>query len=176
MFACRYANFIKSRSSVTSGGLGTMGFALPASIGAKMGNPAREVIAVIGDGGFQMNMQELITAAYHKLPIKFFIMNNCFLGMVRQWQELFHEKKYSFTDLCDSNPIFTKIGTALGIESFSIYKPEEVDDVLEKVFAINDRPVLIEFKVAQEDLVFPMVPSGASISNMIHKRHNPKGE
>ena len=95
--------------------------------------------------------------------------------MVRQWQELFHEKKYSFTDLCDSNPIFTNIGTALGIESLSTYKPEEVDDILDKAFAINDRPVLVEFKVAKEDLVFPMVPSGASISDMIHKRVNPKG-
>jgi len=103
-------------------------------------------------------------------------MNNCFLGMVRQWQELFHEKKYSFTDLCDSNPIFTNIGTALGIESFSIYKPEDVDDILDKVFAINDRPVLVEFKVAKEDLVFPMVPAGSSISNMIHKRNKPQGE
>ena len=151
-----------------------MGFALPAAIGAKMGAPEREVVAIIGDGGFQMNMQELVTAAYHKLPVKFFIINNSFLGMVRQWQELFHDEKYSFTDLRDSNPDFTKVGEALGVESYSTDKIDEVDDLLDKAFAINDRPVLIEFKVAKEDLVFPMVPSGGSISDMIVKRLNPK--
>ena len=175
MWIAQYYKFNNPRSHVSSGGLGTMGFSIPASIGAAFAIKDRPIVAISGDGGFQMNMQELITAHYNKLPIKFFIMNNCFLGMVRQWQELFHEKKYSFTDLCDSNPIFTNIGTALGIESLSTYKPEEVDDILDKAFAINDRPVLVEFKVAKEDLVFPMVPSGASISDMIHKRINPKG-
>ena len=175
MWIAQYYKFNNPRSHVSSGGLGTMGFSIPASIGAAFAIKDRPIVSISGDGGFQMNMQELITAYYNNLPIKFFIMNNCFLGMVRQWQELFHEKKYSFTDLCDSNPIFTNIGTALGIESLSTYKPEEVDDILDKAFAINDRPVLVEFKVAKEDLVFPMVPSGASISDMIHKRTNPKG-
>jgi len=174
MWIAQYYKFIKPRSHVSSGGLGTMGFSIPAAVGAAFGVKDRPVVSINGDGGFQMNMQELITAVANKLPIKFFIMNNCFLGMVRQWQELFHDKKYSFTDLCDSNPIFTKIGKALGIESFSTYKPEEVDGLLDKAFAINDRPVLIEFKVAKEDLVFPMVPAGSSISNMIVKRLNPK--
>ncbi|MCP5061727.1 MAG: biosynthetic-type acetolactate synthase large subunit [Ignavibacteriae bacterium] len=174
MWISQYYKFNNPRSHVSSGGLGTMGFSIPAAVGAAFAITDRPIISISGDGGFQMNMQELITAVYHKLPIKFFIMNNCFLGMVRQWQELFHEEKYSFTDLCDSNPIFTKIGTALGIDSFSIYKPEDVDDILEKAFAINDRPVLVEFKVAKEDLVFPMVPAGGSISEMIHKR-NAKG-
>ena len=174
MWIAQYYKFIKPRSHVSSGGLGTMGFSIPAAVGAAFGVKDRPVVSINGDGGFQMNMQELITAVANNLPIKFFIMNNCFLGMVRQWQELFHDKKYSFTDLCDSNPIFTKIGKALGIESFSTYKPEEVDGLLDKAFAINDRPVLIEFKVAKEDLVFPMVPAGSSISNMIVKRLNPK--
>ncbi|MBU0476072.1 MAG: biosynthetic-type acetolactate synthase large subunit [Bacteroidetes bacterium] len=176
MWIAQYYKFNNPRSHVSSGGLGTMGFSIPAAVGVAFAIKDRPIVSISGDGGFQMNMQELITAAYHKLPIKFFIMNNCFLGMVRQWQELFHEEKYSFTDLCDSNPIFTKIGTALGIESFSTYNPDEVEELLDKVFAINDRPVLVEFKVAKEDLVFPMVPSGGSISDMIHKRINPKGK
>jgi acetolactate synthase-1/2/3 large subunit len=176
MWIAQYYKFNHPRSHVSSGGLGTMGFSIPAAVGVAFSGTKRPIVSISGDGGFQMNMQELITAFYNNLPIKFFIMNNCFLGMVRQWQELFHEKKYSFTDLCDSNPIFTNIGTALGIESFSIYKPEDVDDILEKVFAINDRPVLVEFKVAKEDLVFPMVPAGSSISDMIHKRNKSQGE
>ncbi|MEN8194024.1 MAG: biosynthetic-type acetolactate synthase large subunit [Bacteroidota bacterium] len=176
MWIAQYYKFNHPRSHVSSGGLGTMGFSIPAAVGTAFAVKDRPIVSISGDGGFQMNMQELITAVHHNLPIKFFIMNNCFLGMVRQWQELFHEKKYSFTDLCDSNPIFTKIGTALGIESLSTYKPDEVDDILNKAFAINDRPVLVEFKVAKEDLVFPMVPSGASISDMIHKRITPKGD
>ena len=174
MWIAQYYKFTKPRSHVSSGGLGTMGFSIPASIGAAFGAKNRTVISINGDGGFQMNMQELITAVANNLPVKFFIMNNCFLGMVRQWQELFHDKKYSFTDLCDSNPVFTKIGKALGIDSYSTHKPEEVDKLLDKAFAINDRPVLVEFKVAKEDLVFPMVPAGSSISNMIVKRLNPK--
>lgn len=174
MWVAQYYKFNNPRSHLSSGGLGTMGYSIPASIGAAFAVKDRPVVSISGDGGFQMNMQELITAVAYNLPIKFFIMNNCFLGMVRQWQELFHDEKYSFTDLCDSNPIFTKIGTALGIESFSTHLPEEVDGLLDKALEINDRPVLIEFKVAKEDLVFPMVPSGASISDMIVKRLNPK--
>ncbi len=174
MWVAQYYKFKNPRSHLSSGGLGTMGYSIPAAIGAAFAVKDRPVVSISGDGGFQMNMQELITAVAYNLPIKFFIMNNCFLGMVRQWQELFHDEKYSFTDLCDSNPIFTKVGTALGIESFSTHLPEEVDGLLDKAFEINDRPVLIEFKVAKEDLVFPMVPSGASISDMIVKRLNPK--
>ncbi|MDA3860321.1 MAG: biosynthetic-type acetolactate synthase large subunit [Melioribacteraceae bacterium] len=174
MWVAQYYKFNNPRSHVSSGGLGTMGFSVPAAIGAAFAIKDRPVISINGDGGFQMNLQELTTAVYHKLPIKFFIMNNGFLGMVRQWQELFHEEKYSVTDLRDSNPNFTAIGTAFGIESYSIDNPDNVDEILDKVFAINDRPVLVEFKVAKEDLVFPMVPAGASISDMILKRLNPK--
>lgn len=174
MWIAQYYKFNYPRSHVSSGGLGTMGFSVPAALGAAFAIKDRPVISINGDGGFQMNMQELVTAAYHKLPIKFIIMNNSFLGMVRQWQELFHEEKYSFTDLSKSNPDFTKVSEALGVESFSTDNTDEVDKILDKAFTIKDRPVLIEFKVAKEDLVFPMVPSGASISDMIHKRINPK--
>ena len=120
-----------------------------------------------------MNMQELITAVHHKIPVKFIVINNGFLGMVRQWQELFHAEKYSFTNLAESNPDFVKLGEAFGIESFSTDNPDEVDDIINKMLAINDRPVLTEFKVQMRDMVFPMVPSGASISDMIVKRLNP---
>ena len=174
MWVAQYYKFNNPRSHLTSGGLGTMGFSVPAAIGAAFAVNDRHIISISGDGGFQMNMQELITAAYHKLPIKFIIINNGFLGMVRQWQELFHAEKYSFTDLRDSNPNFVKIGEALGIESYTTSKSDEVDELLDKAFSINDRPVLIDFKVVKEDMVFPMVPSGAAISDMLIKRLNPK--
>ena len=174
MWAAQYYKYDNPRSNLTSGGLGTMGFSVPASIGACFGIKDRPIISVSGDGGFQMNMQELITAVWHKLPIKFIIINNSFLGMVRQWQELFHAEKYSFTDLRDSNPDFVKLGTALGLQSWSTDKIEDVDKILDKAFKTNGGPVLVEFKVVKEDMVFPMVPSGASISDMIVSRLNPK--
>jgi len=174
MWTAQFYKFNHSRSHLTSGGLGTMGFSVPAAIGACFGVKDRQVISISGDGGFQMNMQELITAVANKLPIKFLIMNNSFLGMVRQWQELFHAEKYSFTDLSHSNPDFMKIGEALGLASFSTDTPKNVDEILDKAFEINDRPVLIEFKVVKEEMVFPMVPSGGSIAEMLVKRLNPK--
>jgi acetolactate synthase-1/2/3 large subunit len=151
-----------------------MGFSVPASIGAAFAVKDRPVISISGDGGFQMNMQELITAAYHKLPIKFFIINNSFLGMVRQWQELFHAEKYSFTDLSDSNPDFVKVGEAFGCKSFSTDNPGEVDDLLDKALAYNKGPVLIEFKVVKEDMVFPIIPAGKSVKEIMTKRLDPK--
>ena len=150
-----------------------MGFSVPASIGASFGIKDRPIISISGDGGFQMNLQELITAKYYKVPVKFFIINNSFLGMVRQWQELFHQEKFSFTDLAASNPDFVKLGQALGIESFSTNSPSEVDSLLDHALSVNDRPVLIEFKVVKQDMVFPMVPAGASISDMMIRRLNP---
>jgi acetolactate synthase-1/2/3 large subunit len=174
MWAAQFYKFENPRSNLTSGGLGTMGFSVPASIGAAFGIKDRPIISISGDGGFQMNIQELITAVAYKLPIKFFILNNSFLGMVRQWQELFHAEKYSFTDLGKSNPDFVKVGEAFGLPSFAVDKPEDVGDILEKAFATNDGPVLVEFKVEKEDMVFPMVPSGGSISDMIIKRLNPQ--
>jgi acetolactate synthase-1/2/3 large subunit len=174
MWTAQYYRYNHPRSNITSGGLGTMGFGLPASIGAAFAVKDRPVVCISGDGGFQMNIQELITAVYNKLPIKIFILNNSFLGMVRQWQELFHQEKYSFTDLSVSNPDFVKVAEAFGIESYSTSNPKEVDNLLDKAFAVNDRPFLVEFKVVKEDMVFPMIPSGASISDMMVKRLNPK--
>jgi len=174
MLVAQYYKFNHPRSHLTSGGLGTMGFSVPASIGASFGINDRPVISISGDGGFQMNMQELITAVAYKLPIKFIIINNSFLGMVRQWQELFHAEKYSFTDLGASNPDFVKLGEALKIPSWSTDKIEDVDKLLKKSMSINDGPSLLEFKVLKEEMVFPMVPSGGSISDMILDRLNPK--
>ena len=174
MWIAQHYKFVHPRSHLTSGGLGTMGFSVPASIGAAFGVKDRPIISISGDGGFQMNIQELITAVANKLPIKFIVINNSFLGMVRQWQELFHAEKYSFTDLSKSNPDFRKVAEAFGLAAFSVEHPKEVDSVLDEAFAINDRPVFIEFKVVKEDMVFPMVPAGASIGEMMTKRLNPK--
>ena len=174
MWTAQYYKYNFPRSNITSGGLGTMGFSVPASIGVSFAVKGRPIISISGDGGFQMNIQELITAAAYKVPVKFIIINNSFLGMVRQWQEMFHGEKYSFTDLSASNPDFVKVGEAFGIESFSTDSPKDVDALLDKALSINDRPVLIEFKVVKDDLVFPMVPSGGSISEMMVKRINSK--
>lgn len=174
MWVSQYYKFNNPRSHLTSGGLGTMGFSVPASIGAAFAVKDRPVISISGDGGFQMNMQELITAAYNKLPIKFLILNNSFLGMVRQWQELFHAEKFSFTDLSDSNPDFVKIGEALGVKSFSTNTPNNVDDLLDKALSYNKGPILIEFKVEKEDMVFPIIPAGKTIKEMMTKRLDPK--
>ena len=174
MWTAQYYKFNHPRSNITSGGLGTMGFSVPASIGAAFAVKDRPIVSISGDGGFQMNIQELITAAAYKLPIKFIIINNSFLGMVRQWQELFHAEKFSFTDLGQSNPNFVKVGEAFGIKSFSTDNPKEVDDLLNKVFEYNEGPSLVEFKVVKEDMVFPIIPSGKSLADMIVKRLNPK--
>ena len=173
MWVTQYYQFVHPRSHITSGGLGTMGFSVPAAIGAHFARPDIPVLSISGDGGFQMNMQELITAAYHKLPIKFIIMNNSFLGMVRQWQELFHAEKYSFTDLSDSNPDFMKVADAFGCAGITTNSPKDVDDVIDQMMAINDRPVVVEFKIVREDMVFPMVPAGGSIGDMIVRRLDP---
>ncbi|NJD21095.1 MAG: biosynthetic-type acetolactate synthase large subunit [Melioribacter sp.] len=174
MWTAQHYKYNNPRSNLTSGGLGTMGFSLPASIGASFAVKDRPVISISGDGGFQMNIQELTTAVANKLPLKIFIINNTFLGMVRQWQELFHKEKYSFTDLGSSNPDFVKVGEAFGIESYSTDNPKDVGSLLDKAFSVKDRPFLIEFKVVKEDMVFPMIPSGASISDMMVNRLNPK--
>jgi acetolactate synthase-1/2/3 large subunit len=144
-----------------------MGFSLPAAIGASFGIKDRPIICICGDGGLQMNIQELITAVVHSVPIKIFVINNSTLGMVRQWQELFYGKKYSQTDLSSQNPDFVKVAQAFGMDAFSANNPENVDDMLNRAFEINNKPVLVEFKVEKEDNVFPMVPSGASVSEMM---------
>ncbi|MCK3683412.1 biosynthetic-type acetolactate synthase large subunit [Maribellus sp. YY47] len=164
MIAQRYFKFKHSRSNVTSGGLGTMGFCLPASMGAQIGAPDRKVIAVIGDGGFQMTIQELGTIAQNKLPVKIILLNNNFLGMVRQWQQLFFEKRYSFTEL--QNPDFIMIGKGFGIDGHKVDKREDLESSVQKMMD-HDGPYLLEVVIEKEDNVFPMVPTGASVSDVI---------
>ena len=164
MVASRYFKFRQPRSNVTSGGLGTMGFGLPASMGAQLGAPDRTVIAVIGDGGFQMTIQELGTIAQNKLPVKIIVLNNNFLGMVRQWQQLFFEKRYSFTEL--QNPDFIAIGKGFGIEGHKVEAREDLEDSIQKMIDY-DGPYLLEVVIEKEDNVFPMVPSGASVSDVM---------
>ncbi|MFV0266133.1 MAG: biosynthetic-type acetolactate synthase large subunit [Draconibacterium sp.] len=164
MVAQRYFKFKHSRSNVTSGGLGTMGFCLPASMGAQLGAPDRTVIAVIGDGGFQMTIQELGTIAQNKLPVKIIVLNNHFLGMVRQWQQLFFEKRYSFTEL--QNPDFIMIGKGFGIDGHRVDKREDLASGVQQMLD-HDGPYLLEVTIEKEDNVFPMVPTGASVSDII---------
>ena len=164
MVACRYTKQNISRSNITSGGLGTMGFALPAAIGAKFGAPERHVIAIMGDGGAQMNIQELGTIMQFKSNVKILILNNSFLGMVRQWQELFHEKRYSFTDI--QSPNFVKVANAYGIDGKQISKREELKASLKEML---DHPssFLLEVAVLHEDNVFPMVPQGKGVAEIV---------
>ncbi|SHK27253.1 acetolactate synthase, large subunit [Reichenbachiella agariperforans] len=163
MIATRYYEFSDTRLNVTSGGLGTMGFALPAAMGAKMGRPEKEVIAVIGDGGFQMTIQELGTIFQSKIGVKILILNNNFLGMVRQWQQLFFDSRYSFTEMV--NPDFQKISEGYGIPCSRVDKRENLDDAL-KTFLDHEGPYLLEVMVEKEGNVFPMIPTGASVSEM----------
>ena len=164
MVACRYAKQNKSRSNITSGGLGTMGYALPAAIGAKYGAPERQVVAIMGDGGAQMNIQEFGTIMQFKPNVKIIILNNRFLGMVRQWQELFHEKRYSFTDI--QSPDFVQVAKGYSIDGKQISKREELQSSLKEML---DHPssFLLEVAVAQEDNVFPMVPQGKGVAEIV---------
>ena len=164
MVAARYFKFNHSRSLVTSGGLGTMGYGLPASMGAQLAAPDRTVVAVIGDGGFQMTIQELGTIAQNKLPVKIVLLNNNFLGMVRQWQQLFFEKRYSFTELV--NPDFLMIAKGFGINGQKVTSREDLDTAVKEMVEF-DGPYLLEVVVEKEDNVFPMVPSGASVSHIL---------
>lgn len=163
MIASRYYEFEDSRTNVTSGGLGTMGFALPAAMGAKLGQPTKTVIAVIGDGGFQMTIQELGTIFQSQIGVKILILNNNFLGMVRQWQQLFHERRYSFTELI--NPNFQLISQGYGIPSQKISEREHLDAAIDQWLSAEG-PQLLEVVVEKEENVFPMVPSGASVSDI----------
>jgi acetolactate synthase-1/2/3 large subunit len=163
MMACRYAKFKQSKSNITSGGLGTMGFALPAAIGAKMGAMDREVVAIIGDGGYQMTIQELGVIFQHNVPVKIVVLNNDHLGMVRQWQELFFERRYASTVM--TNPDFVKIAEGYHIKSKRVVERSELKDAVEEMMASKD-PYFLEVRVEKEDNVFPMVPTGASISDI----------
>lgn len=163
MFAARYFKFKQTRSVVTSGGLGTMGFGLPAAMGAKLGRMDREVVLFVGDGGFQMTIQELGTIFQTKIPVKIVLLNNNFLGMVRQWQELFFDKRYASTELI--NPDFQIIAKGYSIDSAIVYKREELDEAIEKMVA-SKSAFLLEVRVEKEGNVFPMVPAGASVSDV----------
>ena len=163
MVACRYAKFNQSKSNITSGGLGTMGFALPAAIGAKFGAPERTVVAIIGDGGFQMTLQELGTIMQSKVNVKIIILNNSFLGMVRQWQELFNERRYSSVDI--KSPDFVMLARSYGIDGQCVTERKDLRNALHEMLT-NDNAHLLEVKVGKENNVFPMVPQGCSVSEI----------
>ena len=163
MFACRYAKFNSTKSNVTSGGLGTMGFALPAAIGAKMGMPDREVVAIIGDGGFQMTIQELGTIFQTKVPVKIVVLNNEFLGMVRQWQQLFFDKRYASTEM--TNPNFTAIAEGYYIKAKKVINREDLDGAVAEMMTSKES-YFLEVMVEKEHNVFPMIPTGASVSDI----------
>jgi len=162
MWAAQYYTYTNPRSFLSSGGLGTMGFGFPAALGAQLGCPDKIVIAIAGDGSFQMNIQELSTAVKYNLPVKVAILNNGYLGMVRQWQELFYDKRYAHT-LLDGNPDFVQVAKAYGADGFLVTDKKDVRPIIEKAISING-PVIIDFKVDPEENVFPMIPSGQAVT------------
>ena len=165
MWASHYYQSLYPRTFVSSGGLGTMGFGLPAAIGVQIAHPEAVVFDIAGDGSFQMNIQELCTAVQYELPINIAILNNYYLGMVRQWQELFHHRRYSHTDI-SCQPDFVALAKAYGCEALRIFKPEEVRPAIEEAIA-SPRPFILDFQVDREENVYPMVPAGGSINKMI---------
>lgn len=179
MWAAQFYKTNAPKKWLSSGGAGTMGFGFPAAIGAAFACPDQTIISISGDGGFQMTLFELATAALHKLPIKIVVLNNNYLGMVRQWQELFYEDRKSGVDL-EGNPDFVKLAAAYDIPGFHIKRPADVRRVLEKAFEIKDGPVLIHAECLKTDNVFPMIPAGASLEEMLteppkHKMEKPTG-
>ena len=167
MWSSQYWTFRHPYTWVCSGGLGTMGFSIPAAIGAKVGMPDRTVWAVDGDGCFQMTAQELVTAATERIPVKIAVLNNAYLGMVRQWQEMFYEERYSEVYLSPDLPDYVKWAEAMGCVGIRVESPEEVAPAIEKANSINDRPVVLEFRTDSSEKVFPMVPSGMSNSDIV---------
>ena len=167
MWASQFWPFTRPNTWINSGGLGTMGFAVPAAVGAKVGMPEETVWAIDGDGCFQMTMQELVTAATEQIPVKIAIVNNGALGMVKQWQKLFHDERYSAIDIAGHVPDYVKLADAMGCVGLRAEKPEEVGDVVERAMAIEDRPVVVDFVVDPDELVFPMVPAGASNDDVV---------
>ena len=166
MWAAQYYKFTRPRTIVSSGGLGTMGYGFPAAIGAKLGKPKMPVFDVAGDGSIQMNIQELATAVIEKIPVKIMILNNSCLGMVRQWQELFYKKRYSYTKFCVDSPDFVKLAESYGAVGMRITKKKDVRKAIDRALKI-DNTVIIDFRVAEEENVFPMVPAGEAINKMI---------
>jgi acetolactate synthase-1/2/3 large subunit len=167
MWAAQHYTFNHPRSFLSSGGLGTMGYGFPAAMGAAFGCPDRTVVCITGDGGFQMTAYELATAVEYEVPVKIAIMNNECLGMVRQWQELFYNKRYSHSILKKGNPDFVKLAESYGAVGYRASNDEEMDDILEKAMKINDRPVVMDFRVEARENCYPMVPSGAALNEMV---------
>ncbi|MBU2462343.1 biosynthetic-type acetolactate synthase large subunit [bacterium] len=165
MWAAQYYKFDTPRRFLSSGGLGTMGYGFPAAIGAQVANPEAVVFDIAGDGSIQMNIQELATAVAEKLPVKIAILNNQYLGMVRQWQELFYGKRYSYTDISVA-PCFVKLAEAYGLLGIRVDRKEDVEEAIKKAIAYNG-PVLLDFRIAREENVFPMVPAGAALTQMM---------
>ncbi|MFO1521354.1 MAG: biosynthetic-type acetolactate synthase large subunit [Kiritimatiellia bacterium] len=166
MWAAQFWKNDRPNDWLSSGGAGTMGFGFPAAIGAQFGRPGEAVVCIVGDGGFQMTLCELATAAIHKLPLKILVLNNHYLGMVRQWQELFFDDRKSGVDLV-GNPDFVKLGEAYGIKGFHIRRPADVAKVLSRALAYNDGPCIINAEVLKTDNVFPMIPAGAALEDML---------
>jgi acetolactate synthase-1/2/3 large subunit len=176
------AQFLRARSNrhwISSGGAGTMGFGWPSAIGAQFGNPGKKVWTVVGDGGFQMTLCELATAQIHKLPVKCLIINNNYLGMIRQWQEMFYENRVSGADL-EGNPDFVKLAQAYGVKGLRIRRPGDADRILKEAHEYTEGPCVVVAEVVKEDNVFPMIPAGASVAEMLvekprHKLAKPTG-
>jgi acetolactate synthase-1/2/3 large subunit len=169
MWAAQFCLTTQNRHWLSSGGAGTMGYGVPAAVGAQFANPDKKVWAIVGDGGFQMTMCELATAALHKLPIKVLIINNHYLGMIRQWQELFYDNRLSGADL-EGNPDFVLLAKAFGIKGWRITRAGDVDRVIKAAMNYNDGPCLIDAEVLKEDNVFPMIPAGAALKDMLIER------
>ena len=164
MMAARYSKYSQTRSLVTSGGLGTMGFGIPAAMGAKMGAPVRTVLMYSGDGGFQMTIQELGTIMQEQIGIKMVVLNNHFLGMVRQWQEMFFDERYSFTKM--KNPDFVAIAKAYNIDGLEISERSELDAAIADMLK-DDKPYLLVVNVEMKGMVYPMIPAGGSVTNIL---------
>jgi acetolactate synthase-1/2/3 large subunit len=164
MVTSRYYKYKNPRTNITSGGAGTMGFALPAAMGAKLADLKNQVVAVIGDGGYQMTIQELGTIMQYKIPVKIMVLNNSFLGMVRQWQQLFHGKRYSFTEM--QNPNFVKIAEAYSIRARKVEAREDLEAAIKEMLDA-DTSYFLEVIVGKEDNVFPMVPAGAGVADVM---------
>lgn len=167
MWAAQHYCYNHPRSWITSGGLGTMGYGFPAAMGAAVACPDRDVICITGDGGFQMSSYELATAVEYKIPVKIALMNNNCLGMVRQWQQLFYDKRYSYSVFGSNNPDFVKMAEAYGAVGLRATTPAEMRDVLEQAMAIKDAPVMMDLRVVEEENCYPMVPSGAALDEMV---------